>query len=205
MVERLFMVKKASIHKYIQVIPIIGFVFFLVLVLYGYRHGIFQSTDSLQKFFQQFGQFAVIMFIFFQVIQVIIPILPGGISSVAGMLMFGNGFGLLYSCIGLVIGEAIGFLLVRYYGVSFVQLILSPKKYQKFDQLLTRRTKDIKKVLIVTLLLPFAPDDLICLVAGLTKLTFREYMQIVILLKPWSVGIYSMIMLFLFHKAQGSL
>ena len=175
------MVKKASIHKYIQVIPIIGFVFFLVLVLYGYQHGIFQSTDSLQKFFQQFGQFAVIMFILFQVIQVIIPILPGGISSLAGMLMFGNGFGLLYSCIGLVIGEAIGFLLVRYYGVSFVQLILSPKKYQKFDQLLTRRTKDIKKVLIVTLLLPFAPDDLICLVAGLTKLTFREYMQIVIL------------------------
>lgn len=55
------------------------------------------------------------------------------------------------------------------------------KKYQKFDQLLTRRTKDIKKVLIVTLLLPFAPDDLICIVAGLTKLTFREYMQIVIL------------------------
>ncbi len=51
----------------------------------------------------------------------------GRISSVAGMLMFGNGFGLLYSCIGLVIGEAIGFLLVRYYGVAFVQLILSPK------------------------------------------------------------------------------
>lgn len=139
------------------------------------------------------------------VIQVIIPILPGGISSVAGMLMFGNGFGLLYSCIGLVIGEAIGFLLVRYYGVAFVQLILSPKKYQKFDELLTRKTKDIKKVLVVTLLLPFAPDDLICLVAGLTKLSFREFMQIVIFLKPWSVGVYSMIMLFLFHQAQGHL
>ena len=114
-------------------------------------------------------------------------------------------FGLLYSCIGLVIGEAIGFLLVRYYGVAFVQLILSPKKYQKFDELLTRKTKDIKKVLVVTLLLPFAPDDLICLVAGLTKLSFREFMQIVIFLKPWSVGVYSMIMLFLFHQAQGHL
>ncbi len=67
------------------------------------------------------------IFILLQIIQVIIPILPGGISSVAGLLMFGNGWGLLYSCIGLIIGEAIGFLLVRYYGVSFVQLILSPK------------------------------------------------------------------------------
>jgi len=37
----------------------------------------------------------------------------------------------------------------------------------------------------------------------LTKLSFREYMQIVILLKPWSVAVYSMIMLFLFQQAQG--
>ena len=200
------MSKKASVlQKCLQIMPIIGLLFFFVLILYAYHHGIFRSSTSLQAFIQEFGKYAVIVFVLLQVIQVIIPILPGGISSVAGMLMFGNGFGLLYSCIGLVIGEAIGFLLVCYYGVAFVQLILSPKKYQKFDELLTRKTKDIKKVLVVTLLLPFAPDDLICLVAGLTKLSFREFMQIVIFLKPWSVGVYSMIMLFLFHQAQGHL
>ncbi len=200
------MSKKASVlQKCLQIMPIIGLLFFFVLILYAYHHGIFRSSTSLQAFIQEFGKYAVIVFVLLQVIQVIIPILPGGISSVAGMLMFGNGFGLLYSCIGLVIGEAIGFLLVRYYGVAFVQLILSPKMYQKFDELLTRKTKDIKKVLVVTLLLPFAPDDLICLVAGLTKLSFREFMQIVIFLKPWSVGVYSMIMLFLFHQAQGHL
>lgn len=186
------------LHKYIRIIPIIGLLFFLVLIIYAYQHGIFRSTTSLQRFIQQFGEYAVVIFILLQIIQVIIPILPGGISSVAGLLMFGNGWGLLYSCIGLIIGEAIGFLLVRYYGVSFVQLILSPKKYQKFDQLLTQKTKDIKKVLCLTMLIPFAPDDLVCLVAGLTKISFKEYIQIVLLLKPWSVGAYSLIMLYLF-------
>ena len=192
------------LHKYIRIIPIIGLLFFLVLIIYAYQHGIFRSTTSLQRFIQQFGEYAVVIFILLQIIQVIIPILPGGISSVAGLLMFGNGWGLLYSCIGLIIGEAIGFLLVRYYGVSFVQLILSPKKYQKFDQLLTQKTKDIKKVLCLTMLLPFAPDDLVCLGAGLTKISFKEYIQIVLLLKPWSVGAYSLIMLYLFQKAQGN-
>lgn len=192
------------LHKYIRIIPIIGLLFFLVLIIYAYQHGIFRSTTSLQRFIQQFGEYAVVIFILLQIIQVIIPILPGGISSVAGLLMFGNGWGLLYSCIGLIIGEAIGFLLVRYYGVSFVQLILSPKKYQKFDQLLTQKTKDIKKVLYLTMLIPFAPDDLVCLVAGLTKISFKEYIQIVLLLKPWSVGAYSLIMLYLFQKAQGN-
>ena len=192
------------LHKYIRIIPIIGLLFFLVLIIYAYQHGIFRSTTSLQRFIQQFGEYAVVIFILLQIIQVIIPIRPGGISSVAGLLMFGNGWGLLYSCIGLIIGEAIGFLLVRYYGVSFVQLILSPKKYQKFDQLLTQKTKDIKKVLCLTMLIPFAPDDLVCLVAGLTKISFKEYIQIVLLLKPWSVGAYSLIMLYLFQKAQGN-
>ncbi|EMF0156771.1 TVP38/TMEM64 family protein [Enterococcus hirae] len=192
------------LHKYIRIIPIIGLLFFLVLIIYAYQHGIFRSTTSLQRFIQQFGEYAVVIFILLQIIQVIIPILPGGISSVAGLLMFGNGWGLLYSCIGLIIGEAIGFLLVRYYGVSFVQLILSPKKYQKFDQLLTQKTKDIKKVLCLTMLIPFAPDDLVCLVAGLTKISFKGYIQIVLLLKPWSVGAYSLIMLYLFQKAQGN-
>lgn len=194
---------RSTIRRIVQILPIIGFSLFFILVIYAYRHGIFQSTDSLQVFIQQFGQYAVLIFILLQIIQVIIPILPGGISSVVGMLMFGTGWGLVYSYMGLVIGEALGFLLVRYYGVSFVQLILSPKKYQKFDQLLTAHTQNIRRFLIWTLILPFAPDDLVCLVAGLTKMSFREYMRIILILKPWSVGIYGLIMLYLFRKAQG--
>ncbi|MFB8538142.1 TVP38/TMEM64 family protein [Enterococcus thailandicus] len=194
---------RSTIRRIFQLLPIIGFSLFFILAIYAYRHGIFQSTDSLQVFIQQFGQYAVLIFILLQIIQVIIPILPGGISSVVGMLMFGTGWGLVYSYIGLVIGEALGFLLVRYYGVSFVQLILSPKKYQKFDQLLTAHTQNIRRFLIWTLILPFAPDDLVCLVAGLTKMSFREYMRIILILKPWSVGIYGLMMLYLFRKAQG--
>lgn len=194
---------RSTIRRIFQILPIIGFSLFFILAIYAYRHGIFQSTDSLQVFIQQFGQYAVLIFILLQIIQVIIPILPGGISSVVGMLMFGTGWGLVYSYIGLVIGEALGFLLVRYYGVNFVQLILSPKKYQKFDQLLTAHTQNIRRFLIWTLILPFAPDDLVCLVAGLTKMSFREYMRIILILKPWSVGIYGLMMLYLFRKAQG--
>jgi uncharacterized membrane protein YdjX (TVP38/TMEM64 family) len=57
--------------------------------------------------------------------------------------MFGKVFGLLYSCIGLIIGEAIGFLFVRYYGTSFVRFILSPKKFKKFEQLVIEKTNNI--------------------------------------------------------------
>lgn len=51
--------------------------------------GIFDSAQSLQAFIGRFGNYAVLVFILLQLIQVVIPILPGGISTVAGMVMFG--------------------------------------------------------------------------------------------------------------------
>ena len=116
--------QKKFLNGLIRWLPLVGLVLFFGLILWGYSRGIFHSVASLQAFIKQFGNYAVLCFILLQIVQVIIPILPGGISSVAGMLMFGNLQGLLYSYLGLIIGEFIGFLLVRYYGRSFVKIIL---------------------------------------------------------------------------------
>ena len=37
------------------------------------------------------------------------------------------------------------------------------------------------------MLVPFAPDDIVCLVAGITDISLKEFMKIVLLLKFWSV------------------
>ncbi|MBO0422768.1 hypothetical protein BCR22_11270 [Enterococcus plantarum] len=188
------------LNRVIYVLPIIGVICFVVLVIYGYSKGIFHSVQSLQAFIKQFGEYAVFIFIFLQMVQVIVPILPGGISTVVGMLMFGNVQGLVYSYIGLIIGEIIVYWLARYYGKSFARLILTKKRYLTFEKMLDRPEKGIKKLMIVTLLVPFAPDDLVCLVAGLADLPFKEYMKILLVFKLWSVATYGYAILFLFNR-----
>ncbi len=176
-------------------------VVFLCVILYAYPSWIFRSSTSLQAFIQQFGKYAVMIFVLLQVIQVIIPILPGGDLSVAGMLMFGNGFGLLYSCIGLVIGEAIGFLLVRYYGVALSSYFIAKKSIRNLMnccQENERYQKSTSRYLAAS----FAARRLDLSSSWFDEIIFREFMQIVIFLKPWSVGVYSMIMLFLFIKRK---
>lgn len=190
---------KKILHRIIYFLPIIGIICFTGIVVYGYYKGIFHSVHSLQNFMKQFGEYAVLIFIFLQMIQVIVPILPGGISTVVGMLMFGSLPGLVYSYIGLMIGDIIVYWLARYYGKPFAQLILSKKKYLSFEKMLDRPEKGIKKLMIVTLLIPFAPDDLSCLVAGLADLPFKEYMRILLLFKFWSVATYGYILLFFFN------
>lgn len=188
------------LQKFFRLLPFLGLLILFGLVLYGLHLGIFKSPVLLKNFIHQFGQWAIIVFILLQIIQVIIPILPGGISSVAGMLMFGNIYGLIYSYIGLVIGEVLAFLLVRHYGKGFVKAILSPKKYEEFTDLVgSNDDRKIQKLLIWTLLIPFAPDDIVCLVAGMTDISFKKFLRIILLLKPWSIGVYSYVMVYLFQ------
>jgi len=177
--------QKKFLNGLIRWLPLVGLVLFFGLILWGYSRGIFHSVASLQAFIKQFGNYAVLCFILLQIVQVIIPILPGGISSVAGMLMFGNLQGLLYSYLG--------------YGRSFVKIILSPNKYKKFEEILDKNEHNVKKLLIFTMLVPFAPDDIVCLVAGITDISLKEFMKIVLLLKFWSVATYSYLMLYLFQ------
>lgn len=199
------MKERSRKNQILQFLPIVGLLFFFGLAIYGKYIGIFSSTHSLQVFIRQFGSCAVLVFILLQVIQVIVPILPGGISTVAGLVLFGPFLGILYSYIGLVIGAVIGFLLIRKYGVGLAKLFLSPKKFQQFQSIVENNQKTIKRFLIITLLIPFAPDDLICLAAGLTTISFKDYLKILLFFKPWSIAIYGLLMLYLFNKVEAFL
>lgn len=183
----------------IYFLPILGVISFTLMVLYGYSIGIFHSVQSLQTFIKQFGRSAILLFILLQVLQVVVPILPGGISSIVGILMFGNIPGLIYSYIGLIIGDIIVYWLINYYGKDFARTILPTKRYSSFEKMLAHPEGRIRKLLIVTLLIPFAPDDLVCLVAGLTNFPFKEYLKILLPLKLWSVATYSFFLLYVFN------
>lgn len=187
-------------QKWMKVLSILGLMLVIVLAIYAHQLDIFNSPQKLQAWIQPLGYLGVFLFILFQIIQVIIPIFPGGVSSVAGILLFGPILGLIYSCIGLIIGECLGFLLVRKYGRAFMTQLLSEKNLNLFDRIVAKGDRHIEKILIVTLLIPFAPDDISCYAAGLTKLSFSKFLVILLTLKPISVAGYSYFMLFILQQ-----
>lgn len=192
-------------QKVIQMAPAIGLAAFIIILIYIRHSGIFSSVADLQHFIKNFGNFVIAAFIVVQAIQPIVPFLPGGFATIVGMLMFGNIPGVLYSYIGLVIGEVGLFLLVRRFGSRFARLVLSEKNFEKFETTLQDHTQDIKKLLIVCFIFPFLPDDLTCLVAGMTDLSFREYLKIVLIFKIWSVASYGYFCLFVLNKTFAGL
>jgi len=107
-------------RRLINLISLCGFFALIFLTVYFYHLGIFNDLQNLQEFVSQATLWAPFVFVLIQILQVVIPIIPGGISLAAGVLLFGPLEGFLYNYIGICIGSLILFWLGRQYGKPLV-------------------------------------------------------------------------------------
>ncbi|BCX30759.1 hypothetical protein LTWDN19_13260 [Latilactobacillus curvatus] len=131
-----------------------------------------------------------LIFITIQIIQVVIPVIPGGISTAAGVLVFGPLWGFVYNYVGIAIGSILNFLLARQFGKPFILHVISEKTYDKYIGTITEK-KNFARFFALAIFLPVAPDDVLCLMAGLTEMSLKKFTWIIILCKPASIAVYS--------------
>lgn len=110
------------LQQVINISSIVGGVGSLIFCIWAYQAGILQSKETLSAFIQQAGIWGPPLFIFLQILQTVVPIIPGALTSVAGVFIYGHIIGTIYNYIGIVIGCAIIFYLVRLYGDALSSL-----------------------------------------------------------------------------------
>lgn len=163
----------------------------VIFLVKGYLEGRFESVETLQDYIRTFGAAAPLALTIFQMLQVIVPVLPGFLGCVAGAGMFGSFGGFWCNYIGISAGSIIAFLLARRFGVSLVQQLISMEKYDSFTAWINRR-KSFPLILFLSILLPLAPDDFLCYFSGLTKMSARRFIWIILIGKPWCILFYSL-------------
>lgn len=173
-----------------QVTTILGTVCLIGLILYFLSQGYFTDSTKLQALLNQTGIFAPLLFILLQIFQVIVPIIPGGASSALGVVAFGPLWGFIYNYVGLVIGSISAFLLVKKYGRSFILKVCDQKTYDKYIGWLNKG-KTFDRFFAAAIFFPCAPDDILCMIAGLTSMTLKKFSMIIILGKPAALIAYS--------------
>lgn len=173
-----------------QVTTILGMLFLIGLILYFLSQGYFTDSTKLQALLNQTGIFAPLLFILLQIFQVIIPIIPGGASSALGIVAFGPIWGFVYNYAGLVIGSILAFLLVKRYGKTFILKVCDQKTYDKYIGWLDKGKK-FDRFFAAAIFFPCAPDDILCMIAGLTSMTLKKFSMIIILGKPLALIAYS--------------
>ena len=162
----------------------------VIFCIWAYQAGVLQSKETLSAFIQQAGIWGPPLFIFLQILQTVVPIIPGALTSVAGVFIYGHIVGTIYNYIGIVIGCAIIFYLVRIYGPAFVQSVVSKRTYDKYIGWLDEGNR-FDRFFIFMMIWPISPADFLCMLAALTKMTFKRYMIIIILCKPFTLVVYT--------------
>lgn len=175
----------------IRILTAAGLLLIGAFVLYGYQRGIFSSGDDFSTYILSLGIAAPIIFILIQAIQVILPILPGAIGCVAGVIAFGPVPGLVYSYIGICAGSMGAFLISRKYGLPVVKKFVSRKKLEHYMDWLDQGKK-FERLFTLAILFPVAPDDLLCFLAGMTKMKLKKFSAIILLCKPPAIAVYSL-------------
>lgn len=173
--------------------------FFVVLVsVYGYQVGIFSDKCKMETFLQGCGVFAPLIFVLIQSVQVIIPILPGAVGCLYGVIIFGVWEGFFLNYIGICLGSIGAFLIARNMGEKFVQNVTGDKFYKKYSRYLIKENR-FEKIFTILIFLPIAPDDLLCYLAGISKMPTKKFTLIILLGKPAAIALYSIGLQKTFH------
>ncbi|EMG1529129.1 TVP38/TMEM64 family protein [Enterococcus faecium] len=185
----------AASRKLINFISIIGLGLSIALTIYFINLGVFKDLNALRGLVGDSIILGPVIFIFIQILQVVIPIIPGGISTAAGVLIFGPYAGFIYNYVGICIGSIIIFLLGRRYGKPFILSMISDKTYNKYIGWLDNQNR-FEKLFALAIFLPVAPDDALCLMTGLTNISVKRYTLIILIAKPLSIFLYSMALIY---------
>ena len=163
-----------------------------VLLLLGggwflYRTGFFaaaSSIEGLRAYISRFAPCSHLCFFLLQFLSVVLAPIPSNISAAAGGLLFGVWPAFLLTFGAVTAGSLLVFSLARALGRDFADRLVSRSLSEKYQDLLRAKTTVF---LTLAFLFPFFPDDVLCILAGLTSIPFRRFAVIVVLARPWGL------------------
>jgi uncharacterized membrane protein YdjX (TVP38/TMEM64 family) len=123
------------------------------------------------------GGWGPLAIVVLEIAQILLAPLPGqAVGAVSGFL-YGPWWGTLYAFVGMAVGSLLVFSLARRFGRPLVLRLVGEQSMESLDGLV-RRGGALFFFLIW--LLPFAPDDLACMAAGLTPMPIRQYLVLML-------------------------
>lgn len=158
--------------KIFSIILIIG-----VVCLVGYMCYRFMSEPKeFSAWIRSHGIWGYLVYIGITILQIIVTVIPGGPLELAGGYAFGAFWGTVLFLIGAFIGSLISFGLVRKFGRDFVESQFSKKQIKKLDFL--QDEEKLNFIFMVLFIIPGCPKDLLCYVAGLTRMKLSAFVVI---------------------------
>ncbi len=179
-----------TLKKLVKFLGIFSITLTVLFLVYLFKNmDILNNPDALTRALKGHLILGSIGFLLLQIIQVVIPIIPGGVTTVVGFMAFGPILGFILNYVGIVIGSIILFLLTRRYGKPFILLFVDEKSFKHYEQKLASSTYET--VFALNMASPISPADILVMVTGLSRMSFKRFLYIILICKPISIVAFS--------------
>lgn len=175
---------KILIKCLVSVLVVVLFILGLYLLLKN--SGILDKIDDIEDLkntIRSYGSLGFIVLFIVQLLQTTIVPIPSFITTIAGVLVFGAWQCFFISILAILTGSIISFLMGRYLGKGIIKWIVGEKKFITLEDKLTKG----KYVYFLMMMFPLFPDDILCMMAGVTKMSFKFFFFTNILTRPISL------------------
>lgn len=142
------------------------------------------SVEKLRAIVQKGGAFSSLLFILLQFLQTTILQIPAILVTMTGVLMFAKWKAFLLSYFAIMLGSLFNFWLGRKAGRKFLNWIAGEQTTEKWIALISEG----KYVFFLMMLFPMFPDDILCVVAGITNMSFSFFFWSNVLCRAIGIG-----------------
>ncbi len=182
-----FFKEKFKIYKLSITLFVLGIIVVLVYYICYINDWLkyFEDTETIKNIILSSGGWGIVIFFLIQFFQVIFAPIPAMATTLVGVAIYGPLVGSLISVAGVLLGSFFAFFLGRIFGRKVVVWIAGEEQTKKYCDLLNDKGKFL---LVLMFLFPVFPDDLLCLVAGITSMSFRFFFFASLITRP--IGIF---------------
>lgn len=160
---------------------------YIVLDLTGVLDKI-TSFEVLKQFVLDTKQWGIIVFLLLTVFQVVVLPIPSMVTVLIGVAIYGALPAFILSTIGTIAGSLIAFMLGKIFGKKLVAWMVGKEKTEKYAELLNEKGRF---AFILMMLFPCFPDDMLCLVAGISSMSYKYFITVICLTRPVMIAFYS--------------
>lgn len=163
--------KNNLLFKFILFVSFLGMLWLLREPISA-RWSWISGRETVTTSMEQMGIWGPLALFILFVLQVFLAFIPGQALMVACGYLYGFWGGFLLSWLSLAAGGEAAFVLARRYGRSFADKWISPDVLARWDKAAEGQGIGF---FTLTLVMPLIPNDAMCYVAGLGKISHRRF------------------------------
>lgn len=163
----------------------------LIAYIILYETGILEtikSFEALKQLILDTKQWGIITFIGITFLQVVFLPLPAAVTVLIGVAIYGPTVSFLLSTVGTILGSLTTFVMGKVFGKRLVIWMIGEDKTEKYAELLNEKGRF---AFVMMMLFPGFPDDMLCLVAGVTAMSYKFFIISIVITRPIMIAVYS--------------